>query len=43
MTSFRISALLFASNVNGIDPLPVIVSDVTWIHDAVAEMVQVHV
>jgi hypothetical protein len=32
---------VLVSSVNGIDPVPVIVSDSTWIHDAVAEADQV--
>jgi hypothetical protein len=43
MTSFRIAALLLVSNVNGIDPVPVIVSDTTWIQLAVAVIDQLHV
>jgi hypothetical protein len=34
---------LFVSNVNGIDPLPVIVSDRMCIHAAVVVMDQLHV
>jgi hypothetical protein len=43
MTPARRIALVFGSNVNGTDPVPVIETGETWIHHAVVSTDQLHV